>query len=156
MGGLRSPIPGAEGFLGTLTLPTGGRVYIDAQIIIYFVEKRGRYYPLIAPLWDPSRSPVRLVTSELSLLETIVAPLAQGNHKLVWLFESTIRRTCELIPIDQALLRRAAELRAARPSLRVPDAIHVASAQVHALGDFLTNDRRLAAIPGLNVMLLDP
>ncbi len=142
--------------MGTLTLPTGGRVYIDAQIIIYFVEKRARYYRLIAPLWDPSRSPVRLITSELSLLETIVAPLAHGNQQLVSLFESTIRRSCELIPIDQPVLRRAAELRAAHPSLRVPDAIHVASGQAHAPDAFLTNDRRLTAIPGLNVMLLDP
>ena len=37
--------------MGTLTLPTSGLVYLDANSVIYTVEKHPLYGPLLQPLW---------------------------------------------------------------------------------------------------------
>lgn len=51
------------------------------------------------------------------------------------------------------MLIEAARLRAVT-NLRLPDAIHGATAILSGCQTFLTNDRRLAALPGVDVVLL--
>ena len=53
------------------------------------------------------------------------------------------------------ILREAARLRGALPSLKTPDAIHAASAQHHGCALFGTNDRGFRAVLGLPLVLLD-
>jgi hypothetical protein len=66
--------------LGTLTLPTQGAVYVDANAIIYRVEAVQPYLYTSAPLWDALRAGhLQVITSELSLLEVLVKPLQLGN-----------------------------------------------------------------------------
>lgn len=58
-----------------------------------------------------------------------------------------------LAPITQAILIEAAEIRAAT-DLKLPDAIHVATAMALGCDALLTNDRSLRAAPGMSVRLL--
>ena len=37
--------------MGPLILPSGGSVYIDANAIIYSVERVEPYHGLLAPMW---------------------------------------------------------------------------------------------------------
>ncbi len=38
--------------MGTLVLPRSGQVYLDANPIIYSVEKHPVFGPLLRPLWQ--------------------------------------------------------------------------------------------------------
>lgn len=60
----------------------------------------------------------------------------------------------DLISITQALLRKAAQLRA-RTKLKTPDAIHAATALSRNCTLFLTNDRALKNTVDLPVILPD-
>ena len=65
--------------MGELTLPPAGPVYADAQIFIYSVEKHPIYAPLLRPLWESvARGDLEVVSSELTLLESLVGPLKTG------------------------------------------------------------------------------
>jgi predicted nucleic acid-binding protein len=57
-----------------------------------------------------------------------------------------------LVPADAAICRTAARLRAAQRSLRLPDAIHLATALEQGATAFVTNDRDLRPPPGLEVI----
>jgi hypothetical protein len=59
-----------------MIIPTTGRVYVDSNVLIYFVEKTAPYYALLQPLWRASNlGSVQLVASQLAILETLVHPL---------------------------------------------------------------------------------
>ncbi|MBL7202552.1 MAG: PIN domain-containing protein [Anaerolineae bacterium] len=56
--------------------------------------------------------------------------------------------------LDTAILERAARLRATTDSLRLPDAIHLATATLERCDRFLTNDKRPKAVAVLPVVVL--
>jgi len=58
-----------------------------------------------------------------------------------------------MVELTREQLRAAAQLRAVTGA-KTPDALHLASALSASCGTFLTNDRRLPRIPGLNVIQL--
>ena len=55
--------------MGTMTLPTSGVLCIDANIVIYTVERHPRYSSVLRPLWSSvAAGQVYIVVSELVLL----------------------------------------------------------------------------------------
>jgi hypothetical protein len=51
--------------MGTLSLPNGGRVYVDTAPIIYSVERKADYETLLQPVWDAmDAGALQVVTSE--------------------------------------------------------------------------------------------
>ncbi len=117
--------------MGSLTLPAAGLVYADAQIVIYSVDRHPVYAPVCDPLWQATQAgTVTVVSSELTLLETLVGPLRSGDAVLATRREAVWSQpNTRLIPVTQEVLREAARLRAGIPRLRTPDAIHAATAQ---------------------------
>lgn len=141
--------------MGRLTLPTSGMVYVDAQIVIYSTDNHPAYATICAPLWQVI-APAVIVSSELTLLETLVAPIRSGNTQLALKRESLwIQPNTRLLPITQEILKDAARLRATMPSLKTPDSIHAATALYHSCTLFITNDRGFRNVPGLPLMMLD-
>jgi predicted nucleic acid-binding protein len=142
--------------MGALTLPTAGLVYIDAMILIYTVERYPAYWPLLEPLWQAAQAgKIEIVSSELTLLETLVGPLKSGNTTLEQAFENALLGTeMRLLPITQAILREAARLRATT-RLKTPDALHAATARQAGCVLFVTNDAAFRGLGGLPVVILD-
>ena len=143
--------------MGLLTLPASGVVYADAQIAIYTVDRNPTYAAVCDPLWQAAQSAVlTVVSSELTLLETLVGPFRAGDtaqaarRQRLWTKPNT-----RLLPISQDILREAARLRAAIPGLKTPDAIHAATALLHGCSLFVTNDVGFRRVPGLPLTLLD-
>jgi hypothetical protein len=65
--------------MGSLILPGEGRVYLDANGFIYSAERIEPYRNLLEPLWLKAQSgPVTVVSSELTVLETLTKPLRMG------------------------------------------------------------------------------
>lgn len=142
--------------MGTLSFQRSSLVYVDAQIVIYSIEKFPNYFPTLEPMWlDLKAGEIKLVTSELTLLETLVMPLRQADTRLVQTYEQLLSGAdIQLVPISQKILRDAATLRAT-VNLKTPDAIHATTALSANCAFFLTNDRAFRNIPNLPTVILD-
>jgi predicted nucleic acid-binding protein len=142
--------------VGALSLPASGLVYLDANPIIYTVEKHPVYGPLLQPLWQAAQAKtIEVVSSELALMETLVGPLKSGNVTLQRDYEQALLGTdMRLLPITQAILRDAAGLRATT-RLKTPDALHAATARQAGCVLFVTNDAAFRGLVGLPLVILD-
>jgi predicted nucleic acid-binding protein len=142
--------------VGTLNLPASGVVYLDANPIIYTVEKHPIYLPLLQPLWLAVQAgTLEVVSSELALMETLVGPLKSGNTALQNDYEKALLGVdLRLVPITQAILREAARWRATT-KLKTPDALHAATGQQAGCVLFVTNDLGFRGLSGLPVVILD-
>lgn len=138
--------------MGGLALPTSGSLYLDANGFIYSVERITPYYEMLDTLWQATGSgQVTVVTSELTLLEVLVKPLKAGNAALSAAFDTILRHSpdVQMVPITQSVLQEAATL-----SLKTPDALHAATALLHACSLFVTNDKSFRQVAHLPIMVL--
>ena len=142
--------------MGTLILPASGMVYLDANSVIYTVEKHPIYGPLLHPLWQAAQANViEVVSSDLVLMEVLVGPLKSGNISLAQTFEQALGGTdMRLLPITQPILRRAAQLRATT-KLKTPDALHAATALEAGCALFVSNDLGFRSVPNLPLVILN-
>ena len=134
----------------------GQKVYLDANIFIYSVE-------MIAP-WANELNDVFVglkssefsaVTSSLSLSECLVLPFKQNRQDLVQVYRKTFlpRSFLNVSPIDNDVLIFAANVRA-QTGLKLPDAIHAATALTQQCTAMLTNDPGFKRVPGIVLFLL--
>ena len=142
--------------MGALNLPATGLVYLDANPVIYSVEKHPVYWPLLQPLWQAARGKsIEIVSSDLVLMETLVGPLKSGNAALASAYEQLFQQAqTRLVPITHAILREAAQLRATT-KLKTPDALHAATALHAGCALFITNDAGFRAVATLPLVILD-
>lgn len=142
--------------MGSLTIPSTGLVYLDANPIIYSVEKHPLYWPLLQPLWQAAKGKaIEIVSSDLVLMETLVGPLKSGDVALASAYEQLFQQAqTRLFPMTHSVLREAARLRAAT-RLKTPDALHAATAQQVSCVQFISNDAGFRAVPGLPLVILD-
>jgi len=135
----------------------GGPVAIDAAIVIYFIEEHPKFLPLILPLFrEADQGKRQLVSSAITLLEVLVVPYRAGDRVLADRYEALLTRSRGVHLIETTLdqLRAAAQLRAAT-GVRTPDALQLVAALGAGCTAFVTNDRRLPAIPGLKILQLE-
>lgn len=133
-----------------------GPVALDTCVFIYFAEDHPRFARPLADLFsrvDAEELPA--VTSAVTLLEVLAAPLRDGNEVLADEYESLLTRGRGLFmrSLDSSLLKAAARLRAAT-GVRTPDALQLAAGLAEGCSSFLTNDRRLPEVAGLRVLQL--
>ena len=78
--------------MGSLTIPASGLVYADTQAVIYSVETHAPYWSLLQPLWQAAQAgSITIVSSELTLMETLVGPLRNGDTLLLTAYEQLFR-----------------------------------------------------------------
>lgn len=133
-----------------------GNVAVDTAVFIYLIEEHPSFLPIVAPLFrQADRERRQLVTSTLTLLEVLVVPYRAGRRDLARRYEALLTRGrgIRLVDLSRGQLRAAAQLRAAT-GIKTPDALQVAAALSADCRSFVTNDRRLPAIPGLRVLQL--
>ena len=134
----------------------GGAVGIDTAIVIYFIKEHPKFLPMILPLFREADQGKRdLVSSAITLLELLVVPYRAGDRALADRYEALLTRSrgIRLIDITREQLTAAAQLRAAT-GVRTPDALQLVAALGSGCSAFVTNDRRLPAIPGLRIVQL--
>jgi predicted nucleic acid-binding protein len=142
--------------MGSLTLPTSGPIYLDANGFIYSVERIEPYRTLLEPMWLQARAgQFEIVSSELVILETLVKPFREGDTLLEGLFRALLHaREVRLMPATAAIWEHAARLRATT-GLRTPDALHAATSFAAGSSLFITNDAGFRRVPGLPLVILD-
>lgn len=142
--------------MGRLNVPASGRVYLDADALIYSVEKLAPYDRLLEPVWLAAQAGhITIIGSELLLLETLVKPVQMGDTELAHLFQDLLLHTREvdLHPITRPVLEQALQLRADY-NLKTPDALHAATALLGSCNLFVSNDRAFTRVANLNVAIL--
>jgi len=135
----------------------GRTVYLDTNIFIYAVEGYAPEAVFLRELFAAlEEGRFAAITSELSLAEVLVKPFELGREDVVATYTELVAPSERLtiVPVDRAILIEAARQRAAL-GMRMPDAIHVATALAAGCALFLTNDRRLRLPPGLTKELLE-
>lgn len=143
--------------MGPLNVPSGALVYIDANILIYSVERIQPYIQTLDAFWqDVSAGHAQVFTSELTVLETLVGPLKAGDTVLEMLFRQALFSSPDLrlAPVTLPILEHAARLRATLSGFKTPDAIHAATALETGCGLLLTNDPAFRRVPNLKVTVL--
>ncbi|MBI3799662.1 MAG: PIN domain-containing protein, partial [Deltaproteobacteria bacterium] len=90
-----------------------------------------------------------------SLAECLVKPLELGQSSIVQTYLGFLqpRRFLTIVPITRDLLIEAAKLRATT-RLKLPDAIHAATARWQNCTFFVTNDDRFRVVPGIQMLHL--
>lgn len=135
----------------------GHVVGLDTAPLIYFIEQNEVYLELVRGFFDAmSHNEFQVVTSTLTLTEVLVHPLRSGNTELAQQYRDIIldQETLITLPVSVEIAEIAAHLRATQ-NLRTPDAIQIATALQGGATFFLTNDIRLAAVPDLEVLVLE-
>ncbi len=143
--------------MGSLTVIAGKFIYLDSNVLIYAVEDVSGNGRQLRPLFDRiDQGELRGVTSELALAEVLVRPLREGNGATRREYEALLHPAGPLTvePVSRRILSKAAELRAAHASLKLPDAIHAATSFLTGCSTFLTNDARFEAVTDLPTLLL--
>ncbi|BAU16028.1 PilT protein domain protein (plasmid) [Leptolyngbya sp. NIES-3755] len=142
--------------MGILTAIQGNRVYLDANIWIYALEAHPNFSTALAELFQAiDQGGLTAVTSELSLAETLVKPMLDQKvpRQIEYRQAISSRQYLRVIPIQRSLLIEAARLRATS-NLKLPDAIHVATALTTQCTTFLTNDQGLRSITEMPIVIL--
>jgi predicted nucleic acid-binding protein len=120
------------------------RVALDADVVIAFLDasddQHRRAVDLLRPLLGGG---AEIVIGASVFAEVMVRPLARGVGDTVDEFVDAVGAT--VVAIDRELARRAAGLRARHRSLRLPDALALATA-LTAGAELVTLDQRLARV----------
>jgi len=131
---------------GTTDLPFG-KIYLDSNIFISAHSEGGDVAHLLLKMLEtaPMRGGAAFATSELTLAEVLVRPM-RGNDEV-----SARELGMMLLPsgwldvqsVSRSVLVSSARLRGQHRALKLPDAIHVASAFAGGCTHFLSADLRL-------------
>jgi predicted nucleic acid-binding protein len=132
-------------------------LYLDANVLIGIVEASPQLsqgqLDLLAELDDGH---LRAMTSELSLSEVLIGPLQKDDAATFDAFTALLsgQGTIAVAPISREVLFAAARLRATS-RMKLPDAIHVATADVAGCAGFVSADRGVRLPPGMRAMVWD-
>lgn len=119
-----------------------GPVALDASVAIGFLDPADAHHDrAVAAMRECEGAPLSMVASAYS--ETLVKPLTIGYGDQVEAFVDGMR--IEIVPVDRAIAREAAVLRAKHGFLRLPDAAVLAAARLRD-ARLLTFDARLAQL----------
>jgi uncharacterized protein len=122
------------------------RVALDADIVIAFLDGGDdQHTTAVAQLRPRLAAGDELLVAATVYAESLVRPLKQGTDATVEGFFDAAG--ISIVPIDRVVARRAAVLRAEHQSLRLPDAMSLATAIVTDSA-LLTLDKRLRQIAG--------
>ena len=142
--------------MGLLDEIEGTRIYLDTNIFIYAVEGFDRFEEEISTLFSAvDRGKIEAITSELTLAEALVKPFEKGSERYQQIYREALqdRASFHLLSITRSLLVESARLRALT-GLRLPDAIHLATAREAGCSTLVTNDDDFEGTSEMNVVML--
>lgn len=142
--------------MGLIFCLEGKRIYLDSNIWIYALENSPEYSELLVSLFSAVRDQSLMIfTSELTLAEVLVRSIREDDvaKQVIYTKAITATNNTEAIPISRQILVEAARIRGIT-KLKLPDAIHAATAISTNCTTFLTNDRQFKTVEGLNTLLI--
>lgn len=131
---------------------------LDSDAVVGFLDRGDALHPAADAAIRELAREHRLVASVITYAEVLTGARLghHGEDQVVGFFAGLIS---DLWPVDAEVAARAADLRAARRSLRMPDALILATADIRSEVDLiLTADVRTSKVSHLScdVRLLEP
>ena len=130
----------------------------DTAPIIYFIEEHKDFgkitdeiFKLIEDNFD-----YHAFSSVITLTEVLTQPLKKSRRDIVEKYRQFLLNSSNFIiySIDPIIAEKAAELRA-KYSIMTPDAIQFAIGIENNATLFITNDKKLKKLKGIEVLILD-
>lgn len=131
------------------------RIGIDSNVVIYALEGSGPESEVARALFDRlAAGGCTGVLSILGVIEILVRPARHGDDALLHRYADELSELegVEIVTIDRDAAIDAARVRAS--GVPLADAIHLATARASGSSAFLTNDRRLRTLPGMDMIAL--
>jgi predicted nucleic acid-binding protein len=146
-----------RGTVSDLRLKTSSRLLLDSNSIIYFVDNVAPYADVLEPLFRRVQAKLAtMVVSVVSESETLLLPMRTHNAQALQEFEDLYSEEgISVVPVDRAIAREAAGVRADYPSLPLPDAMIVATAIHYGCDIIVGNDRKWKMIKDIPYLYLD-
>lgn len=131
-------------------------IYIDTSPVIYFLERNPVYVERMREVFHTADTGVlTIVSSTLTLMETLVKPSRSGDHTLYALYRDWFMTTehMRIVPVTETVAERGAAIRATY-NLKPPDALHIATAIEEQCDLFLTNDQEFKRVKEIPVIFV--
>jgi predicted nucleic acid-binding protein len=135
------------------------RVYLDSNVFIAAFEHVGAHSDHAWWILNAVQSgEIAGVTSEVTLAEVLVKPVQLGYAELASAYETMLvpGPNFEMLSVNRSILIKAAGIRARRTSVRLPDAVHMATAEALSCPIFVSEDRSLALPEGMRLLPVNP
>lgn len=120
-------------------------IVVDASVVIGFLDADDDHHEAAVTAIGASAAD-ELVLPATAYAEVLVAPARRGSEAVDAVDEALSALTVQLEPVTPAIARSAAVLRARHRSLRLPDALVLATADVLGAAKVLTADRAWSRI----------
>jgi predicted nucleic acid-binding protein len=130
------------------------RIYLDANIIIYFFERADALQQKIGSIIaDASENNISLYVSDIGVAECLYGAHKAKSEILAQKYNEAFYDIAlfNLVPIDSERIIAAAKL-GAEKNLNLVDAAHFLAAMEMSCEIFLTNDRRFQSSHGVHVL----
>ena len=120
-----------------------GVIHIDTGVFIALLDSDDVHHEVATTFWTSSRvHGDRFAMSATAFAECLVKPF-RDNPETVTAIRDLFRRIpIEIVQLNDVVAEKAAEIRASHPSLRLPDAMVIASAIVGNADQLVTTDRK--------------
>ncbi len=120
-----------------------GLIHLDAGVIIGFLDASDAHHQTSrAALADALQHSDHLALAASALAESLVGPARRGEPAVHAVRNLVDRLPISIIPLDVEIATTAARLRAAHRTLRLPDALVIATAIEQAADHLITTDRK--------------
>lgn len=132
------------------------KIYIDANIVIYFLEGDDQNQDKATTLFRyADENAIPMLTSDITIAECLHGAYKSGKDILVEKYKNLFHEigVFHFVPVEQEIAERSAEIGAGQ-KLKLIDAIHVTSALSVGCDVFVTNDRRIKSTEELRVVQL--
>ncbi len=131
-------------------------VYFDTNVFIYTIDGYEEYQELLSSLlYSIANKNILVVTSELTLAECLVKPIKDENQEAIEQFKKHIQNSdaLKVKSVSREILVHSATIRN-QLGLKLPDAIHMATAINQKCKTFVTNDKKLRVPEGMQRLYL--
>jgi predicted nucleic acid-binding protein len=130
---------------------------LDSSALIYFLTGVQAYFDLLVPYFQRVQSrQATMVVSAVTESELLVRPFRDRDAEAIERIADLLSEDgIEVIEVDRAIARRAAQLRAGHMPLRLPDAMIIATALDAGCDLVLGNDGEWSKLKGVPFARLD-
>jgi predicted nucleic acid-binding protein len=127
-------------------------IHLDAGVLIGFLDADDAHHRAArGAIADALDSGDRLAMAASALAECLVAPARRGEDAVAVVHELRLRIPVDIVALDVDIADAAARLRARHRSVRLPDALVIATASVAHADRLITTDRRWPAAKALDL-----
>lgn len=124
-----------------------GVVLLDSVVVAAFLDRSDAFHSAADRRLRGLAGQENLIVSAVTYAELLTG-VALGHHEKQIAQGFFSELIDAIVPVDEAVAERAAEMRGAKTSLKMPDALTLATADCYPADLVLTGDAGLIGVPG--------